>query len=47
MLADMQTGVINACNALENTKVQLRLSQTEDLEKVRERLHLENEGLNS
>ena len=27
MLADLQTGVVNARNALENTKAQLRLSQ--------------------
>ena len=56
VLADLQTGVINARNALENTKAQLRLSQrsvaqltrqTEDLKEVRERLRLENEGLNS
>jgi hypothetical protein len=56
VLADLQTGVINARNALENTKTQLRLSQrsvaqltrqTEDLKEVRERLRLENEGLNN
>jgi len=56
VLADLQTGVINARNALENTKGQLRLSQrsvaqltrqTEDLKEVRERLRLENEGLNN
>ncbi|KAH9967169.1 hypothetical protein BC827DRAFT_1264045 [Russula dissimulans] len=56
VLADLQTGVINARNALENTKAQLRLSQrsvaqltrqTEDLKEVRERLRLENEGLNN
>ncbi|KAI0309216.1 hypothetical protein OF83DRAFT_94029 [Amylostereum chailletii] len=56
VLADLQTGVINARNALENTKAQLRLSQrsvaqltrqTEDLKDVRERLRLENEGLNN
>ncbi|KAI9450074.1 hypothetical protein F5148DRAFT_987255 [Russula earlei] len=56
VLADLQTGVINARNALENTKAQLRVSQrsvaqltrqTEDLKEVRERLRLENEGLNN
>ncbi|KAJ7066466.1 hypothetical protein C8F01DRAFT_1123385 [Mycena amicta] len=56
VLADLQTGVLNARNALENTKVQLRLSQrsvaqltrqTEDLKEARERLRLENEGLNN
>lgn len=56
VLADLQTGVINARNALENTKAQLRLSQrsvaqltrqSEDLKEVRERLRLENEGLNN
>jgi hypothetical protein len=56
VLADLQTGVSNARNALENTKAQLRLSQrsvaqltrqTEDLKEVRERLRLENEGLNN
>ncbi|KAH7890888.1 hypothetical protein F5I97DRAFT_1839663 [Phlebopus sp. FC_14] len=56
VLADLQTGVINARNALENTKSQLRLSQrtvaqltrqTEDLKEGRERLRLENEGLNN
>lgn len=56
VLADLQTGVLNARNALENTKGQLRLSQrqvsqltrqTEDLKEVRERLRLENEGLNN
>ncbi|THH27176.1 hypothetical protein EUX98_g7007 [Antrodiella citrinella] len=56
VLADLQTGVLNAKNALENTKGQLRLSQrqvsqltrqTEDLKEVRERLRLENEGLNN
>ena len=56
MLADLQAGVLNARNALENTKAQLRLSQrqvsqltrqTEDLKEVRERLRLENEGLNN
>ena len=48
--------MINARNALENTKAQLRVSQrsvaqltrqTEDLKEVRERLRLENEGLNN
>ncbi|KAL4249868.1 hypothetical protein ABKN59_002032 [Abortiporus biennis] len=56
VLADLQAGVLNAKNALENTKAQLRLSQrqvsqltrqTEDLKEVRERLRLENEGLNN
>ncbi|TRM57889.1 hypothetical protein BD626DRAFT_204667 [Schizophyllum amplum] len=56
VLADLQTGVINARNALENTKAQLRLSQrsvaqltrqVEDLREGRERLRLENEGLNN
>ncbi|KDR80838.1 hypothetical protein GALMADRAFT_241310 [Galerina marginata CBS 339.88] len=56
VLADLQTGVVNARNALENTKQQLRLSQrsvaqltrqTEDLKEGRERLRLENEGLNN
>jgi len=56
VLADLQTGVVNARNALENTKTQLRLSQrsvaqltrqTEDLKEGRERLRLENEGLNN
>ncbi|KAG6332452.1 hypothetical protein ID866_6636 [Astraeus odoratus] len=56
VLADLQTGVINARNALENTRAQLRLSQrtvaqltrqTEDLKESRERLRLENEGLNN
>ncbi|THH07317.1 hypothetical protein EW145_g3458 [Phellinidium pouzarii] len=56
VLADLQAGVINAKNALENTKAQLRLSQrtvaqltrqTEDLKDGRERLLLENEGLNN
>ncbi|KAI0036194.1 hypothetical protein K488DRAFT_41629, partial [Vararia minispora EC-137] len=56
VLADLQAGVVNARNALENTKAQLRLSQrsvaqltrqTEDLKEARERLRLENEGLNA
>lgn len=56
VLADLQTGVVNARNALENTRAQLRLSQrtvaqltrqTEDLKESRERLRLENEGLNN
>lgn len=56
VLADLQAGVLNAKNALENTKAQLRISQrqvsqltrqTEDLKEVRERLRLENEGLNN
>jgi len=47
---------VNARNALENTKTQLRMSQrtvasltrqTEDLKEARERLRLENEGLNN
>ncbi|KAF9454359.1 hypothetical protein P691DRAFT_692489 [Macrolepiota fuliginosa MF-IS2] len=56
VLADLQAGVINARNALENTKSQLRLSQrtvasltrkVEDLKEVEERLRIENEGLNN
>ncbi|KAG1774137.1 hypothetical protein EV702DRAFT_1127008 [Suillus placidus] len=56
VLADLQAGVINARTALENAKSQLRLSQrtvaqltrqTEDLKEGRERLRLENEGLNN
>ncbi|KAL4062572.1 hypothetical protein V8B97DRAFT_1954696 [Scleroderma yunnanense] len=56
VLADLQAGVITARNALENTRAQLRLSQrtvaqltrqTEDLKESRERLRLENEGLNN
>ncbi|KAF8159359.1 hypothetical protein B0H34DRAFT_400565 [Crassisporium funariophilum] len=56
VLADLQTGVVNARNALENTKAQLRISQrsvaqltrqTEDYREGRERLRLENEGLNN
>ncbi|KAG6896217.1 hypothetical protein C0992_009685 [Termitomyces sp. T32_za158] len=56
VLADLQTGVTNARNALENTKAHLRVSQrtvaqltrqTEDLKEARERLRLENEGLNN
>lgn len=56
VLADLQAGVTNAKTALENTKAQLRLSQrtiatltrqTEDLKEGRERLRLENEGLNN
>ena len=52
----MQAGVLHARNALENTKGQLRASQrqvstltrqTEDLKEARERLRLENEGLNN
>lgn len=55
VLADLQTGVINARNALENTRAQLRLSQrtvasltrkVETLEDSRERVRLEGEGLN-
>ena len=56
VLADLQAGVLQARGALENTKAQLRVSQrqvsqltrqTEDLKEVRERLRLENEGLNN
>lgn len=56
VLADLQAGVISARTALENTKTQLRMSQrsvaqltrqTEDLKDGRERLRLENEGLNN
>lgn len=56
VLADLQAGVLNAKNALENTKGHLRLSQrqvsqltrqVEDLKDARERLRLENEGLNN
>jgi chromosome segregation ATPase len=56
VLADLQAGAQHARNALENTKAQLRLSQrqvasltrqTEDLKEARERLRLENEGLNN
>ncbi|KAF7308973.1 hypothetical protein MKEN_01098000 [Mycena kentingensis (nom. inval.)] len=56
VLADLQTGVLNARTALENAKSQLRVSQrsvaqltrqTEDLKEARERLRLENEGLNN
>lgn len=56
VLADLQAGVSNAKNALENTRAQLRLSQrtvaqltrqTEDLKDGKERLKLENEGLNN
>jgi hypothetical protein len=56
VLADLQAGVVNARTALENTKAQLRLSQrsvaqltrqTEDLKDARDRLRLENEGLNA
>ena len=56
VLADLQAGVISARTALENTKAQLRMSQrsvaqltrqTEDLKDGRERLRLENEGLNN
>ena len=48
--------MLHARNALENTKGQLRASQrqvstltrqTEDLKEARERLRLENEGLNN
>jgi len=56
VLADLQAGVVNARNALENTKTQLRLSQrtvaqltrqVEDLKDGRDRLRLENEALNN
>ncbi|PPQ64358.1 hypothetical protein CVT24_008427 [Panaeolus cyanescens] len=56
VLADLQAGVVTARNALENTKQQLRVSQrsvaqltrlTEDLKETRDRLRLENEGLNN
>lgn len=56
MLADLQAGVITAKNALENTKTQLRLSQrsvaqltrqAEDYKDSRDRLRVENEGLNN
>ena len=55
VLADLQTGVINAHNALENTKAQLHLLQRRvaqltrqtDLKEVRERLRLKDEGLNN
>ncbi|EMD39239.1 hypothetical protein CERSUDRAFT_112900 [Gelatoporia subvermispora B] len=56
VLADLQAGVRDARGALENTRAQLRVSQrqvsqltrlTEDLKDVRERLRLENEGLNN
>jgi chromosome segregation ATPase len=56
VLADLQAGVLSARAALENTKSQLRQSQrtvaqltrqTEDLKDSRERLRLENEGLNN
>ena len=56
MLADLQAGVSNARNALENTKTQLRLSQrtvaqltrqVEDYKEGRERLRVENDGLNN
>lgn len=56
VLADLQAGVTNARNALENTRAQLRMSQrsvaqltrqAEDLKDGKERLRLENEGLNN
>ena len=56
VLADLQAGAVNAKNALENTKSQLRLSQrtvaqltrqVEDIKDGKERLRLENEGLNN
>ncbi|KAF8315368.1 hypothetical protein DL93DRAFT_886136 [Clavulina sp. PMI_390] len=56
VLSDLQAGVEHAKKALENTKSQLRASQrtvaaltrqTEDLKEGRDRLRLENEGLNN
>ncbi|KAH8833085.1 hypothetical protein DL96DRAFT_1492919 [Flagelloscypha sp. PMI_526] len=56
VLADLQAGVLNARTALDNAKAQLRTSQrtvaqltrqTEDLKEGRDRLRLENEGLNN
>ncbi|KZT56836.1 hypothetical protein CALCODRAFT_509171 [Calocera cornea HHB12733] len=55
VLAELQAGVSNARNALENTKNQLRTSQrlvaqltrqNEDLKDGRERMRMENENLN-
>ncbi|KZP01503.1 hypothetical protein CALVIDRAFT_7095 [Calocera viscosa TUFC12733] len=55
VLAELQAGVSNARNALENTKTQLRTSQrlvaqltrqNEDLKDGRERMRMENENLN-
>ncbi|KIJ55301.1 hypothetical protein M422DRAFT_199441 [Sphaerobolus stellatus SS14] len=56
VLADLQAGVMASRTALDNAKAQLRLSQrtvaqltrqNEDLKEGRERLRLENEGLNN
>lgn len=56
VLADLQAGILNTRNKLDDTKHQLRQSQrqvsqltrqTEDLKEARERLRLENEGLNN
>lgn len=56
VLADLQAGILSTRNKLDDTKHQLRQSQrqvsqltrqTEDLKEVRERLRLENEGLNN
>jgi len=56
VLADLQAGVVASRTALDNAKAQLRISQrtvaqltrqTEDLKEGRERLRLENEGLNN
>lgn len=56
VLADLQAGILNTKNKLDDTKHQLRQSQrqvsqltrqTEDLKEARERLRLENEGLNN
>ncbi|KAG9055837.1 hypothetical protein FS842_001011 [Serendipita sp. 407] len=55
VLADLQSGVMHARQALENTRSQLRLAQrsvaqltrqNEDLKDGRERLRLQNESLN-
>lgn len=56
VLADLQAGVMASRTALDNAKAQLRISQrtvaqltrqNEDLKEGRERLRLENEGLNN
>lgn len=56
VLADLQAGILSTRNKLEDTKLQLRQSQrqvsqltrlTEDLKETRDRLRLENEGLNN
>lgn len=56
VLADLQAGVMASRTALDNAKTQLRISQrtvaqltrqNEDLKEGRERLRLENEGLNN